>query len=220
MNNIEQDAVTTPAEPTVETESAPVEQETTDAQPSQEESPVEGNLPEKKVSESVPYDRFSEVNSEKQRLAEENAWLRSQQVQAPVEQTPELDPDSARAVNRMVEQKIEERRIREFIAKHGAELQKDPILDGTVQALMARERQAGRLFDHETVLSQAKEMLENRLKPAVKEASQTSFQEGQKIAQQKEQTSGVGNTNYKAPALDDKELSSVEFAKKHGYPII
>jgi hypothetical protein len=219
MNN-EQDAVTTPVEQTIETASAPVETETPDSQTSQEVSPVEGNLPETKVSNSVPYDRFSEVNSEKQRLAEENAWLRSQQVQAPVEQTPELDPDSARAVNIMVEQKIEERRTREFIAKHGTELQKDPILDGTVQALMARERQAGRLFDHETVLSQAKEMLEARLKPAVKEATQTGFQEGQQIAQQKEQTSGVGNTNYKAPALDDSQLSSEEYKKKYNIPVI
>jgi hypothetical protein len=215
MNN-EQDAVTTPVESTIETESAPVENETTDAQP----TPVEGNLPEKKVSESVPYDRFSEVNSEKQRLAEENAWLRSQQVQAPIEQPPTLDEESARAVDYMVEKKIEERRTREFIAKHGAELQKDPILDGTVQVLMARERKAGRLFDHETVLSQAKEMLESRLKPAVKEATQDGFQEGQKVAQQKEQTSGVGNTNYKAPQLDDSALSAAEYAKKYNIPRI
>jgi hypothetical protein len=210
-----QDAVTTPAEQPVETESAPVETQTDDAQP----TPVEGNLPEKKVSESVPYDRFSEVNSEKQRLAEENAWLRSQQVQAPVE-TPELDPDSARAVNIMVEQKIEERRTREFIAKHGAELKQDRMLDYLVRGRMDEKRRAGILFDHETELSEAKELLEARLKPAVKEATQTGFQEGQQIAQQKEQTSGVGNTNYKAPALDDSQLSSEEYKKKYNIPVI
>jgi hypothetical protein len=63
-------------------------------------------------------------------------------------------------------------------------------------------------------------MLESRLKPAVKEATQDGFQEGQKIAQQKEQTSGVGNTNYKAPQLDDSALSAAEYAKKYNIPRI
>ena len=91
-----------------------------------------------------------------------------------------VDPAFLRKVAKLSWSEDGPKLAREFLAKHGSELQKDLILDGTVQTLMARERQAGRMFDHETVLNQAKEMLEARLKPAVKEASQSGFTEGQK----------------------------------------
>ena len=192
--DLQQDAVNQPADTTAPTESAPVENNETNSQPD-EGTPVESNQPETKVSPSVPYDRFSEVNAEKQRLAEEVAWLRSQQAPAQSEEQPDLDPTVVPAVQRIANQMYEQRKTQEFLAKHQRELTEDPILDGTVLSLMNKERNAGRIFDHETVLSQAKEMLEKRIKPAVKEANQTGFEEGQGIAQKKEQTAGVGNTN-------------------------
>jgi hypothetical protein len=90
-----QDAVTTPAEQPVVTESAPVRQQDDNTQPEETGTPVESNQPENNViDKSVPYDRFHEVNSEKQRLAEENEWLRSQVAPpAPAADIVPLDPD-------------------------------------------------------------------------------------------------------------------------------
>jgi len=218
-----QDAVTQPAEQTAPAESAPAEKKDTDSQPTEksEGQPADASIePEKKVSESVPYDRFSEVNAEKQRLAEENAYLKSQMAPAPAvgADIPDLDPDSARAVDFRVRAAITQDRTNQFISKHGEELTKDPILAGTVGQLINREAGAGKSVDHESLLQEAKKMLEERIKPVVTEAKKEAFAEGTNIAKQKEQLGEMGSSNYREPEVDDKDLSAAELAKKYNIP--
>jgi hypothetical protein len=216
-----EDAVTQPAEQTAPIESAPIENEAADTQPTEEESQVEGNQPEKQVSESVPYDRFHEVNTKAKTLAEENAWLRSQMAAPdPMTNTPQLDPESEAGVRAVARQEWDEIQRQSFLNKHGAELSKDPILAGTVRELIARENAQGRMADRESVLAQAKEMLDKSIKPVVKEAQTTAFREGQEKAILKGQTGAVGSTSYKEPSLDDSQLSAEEMRKKFNVPRI
>ena len=211
-----EDAVITPAEQTVETESAPVENQDANIQP-EEESPVESNQPETKVSESVPYDRFHSVNSEKARLAEENAWLKSQMstTPAPLENTPYLDPESEAGVRAVARQEWDEMERQKFISKHKAELDNNLPLAGTVRELIARENAMGKMADRESILEQAKKILGETIKPAVKVAQSEGFKEGQQKAIEKGQTGAVGSTSYKEPVLDDSALSASEFANKY-----
>ncbi len=68
-------AVEKQAEETAPEAPAPSEEKTVDAQPQEPkvETPVESTQPEKKVSESVPYERFKQVNDEKERYKEQLA---------------------------------------------------------------------------------------------------------------------------------------------------
>lgn len=214
-----EDAVQTPTEPTVETESAPVEEKTATPQ-SEVEAPVESNQPEEKVSESVPYDRFHEVNSKAKRLEEENAWLKSQATPPvePMANVPQLDPDSEAGVRAVARQEWDEMERQKFVNKHDAELNNNPILAGTIRELIARENKVGRLADRETVYAQAKKMLDENIKPVVKSAQTEGFKEGQQKAIEKTQTGAVGSTSYKEPETDDSELSASDYAKKHNIP--
>ena len=70
-----EDAVTTPAEQTVETESAPVENQDANIQSEETETPVESNQPEEEISGSVQK-RFHSYSNKVKSLTEENEWLR------------------------------------------------------------------------------------------------------------------------------------------------
>ena len=220
-----QEAASQPAEETAPAESAPVEEKTDDSLP-QKEAEVESSQPEKKVSESVPYDRFSEVNSEKKRLAEENAWLRSQVAPAQTASAPEipsLDPESDVAVRAAARDEFsrqwEARKEQEFVSRH-PELNEDKVLAGTTSTLIREANRQGRHLDQEVALTQAKKLLEEKIKPVQKEANQEGFKEGQDVARKKEQLGEVGSSNYREPEVDDNDLSAAEFRKKHNIPII
>ena len=212
-----QEAVKKDAEQTATTESAPEEKKDVVSQPTEAEAPVESNQPDAKVSESVPYDRFHSVNSEKARLAEENAWLRSQNTPTEVD-SPGLDPESEKAVRATARKEWDEMQRQLFVDKHKAELSNDPILAGTVRELIARENAQGRLADRESVLEQAKKMLDETRKPVAKEAQAKGFQEGQQKAILKNQSGAPGSTSYKEPQLDDSSLSAEELRKKFNVP--
>lgn len=217
----EKDAVTQPAEQTVVTESAPVENQDANIQSEETEAPVESNQPDAKVSESVPYDRFHEVNSKARLLEEENQWLRSQVTQpAQTTETPQLDPESEAGVRAVARQEWDEMQRQSFVNKHQAELNSNPILAGTVRELIARENAVGRIADRESILTQAKAMLEETMKPVVKKVQTEAFNEGQSKAVEKSQAGAVGSTSYKELEIDDKQLSSAELAKKYNVPRI
>lgn len=213
-----EDAVTQPAEQTAQTESAPVETNGTATPQESADTTVE---PENKVSESVPYDRFKEVNSKAKTLEEENAWLKSQMNPQPVEpmaNVPQLDPDSEVAVRATARQEWDEMERQKFVSKHNAELTNDPILAGTIRELIARENKAGRMADREQVYEQAKKMLDEKIKPVATKAQTEGFKEGQEKAVQKTQAGAVGNPGYKEPEQDDSQLSAAELAKKYDIP--
>lgn len=216
-----QDAVNQPAEQTVETESAPVENQDNNTQSEETESPVESNQPDNVIDKSVPYNRFHEVNSEKQRLAEENAFLRSQVAPpAPMADVPQLDPDSEAGVRAVARQEWDEMNRQNFINKYGNELKTNKPLDTIVRGLISQNSGPGRVIDREGILADAKKMLEETMKPAVKVAQTEGFKEGQDKAVLKGQTGAVGSTSYKEPVLDDKQLSASELAKKYNVPRI
>ena len=215
------EAVEEKVEETTPVESAPTEENTVDPQPAEEvEAPVESTQPANKVSDSVPYDRFQEVNSKAKSLEEENAYLKSQQ-QAPAatsEAVPELDPDAERGVRSVARQEWDEMERRKFVQKHKSELDSNLPLAGTVRELIARENAAGRLADRDSIMTQAKKILKET--PVVKEAQTAGFEEGQKKAVLKNQTGAVGSTNFKEPEVDDSALSTEEFRKKYNVPRI
>jgi hypothetical protein len=216
-----QDAVTTPAEQTVETESAPVEQQDTNTQSEETETPVESNQPVDEVSEkNVPYNRFHEVNSEKQRLAEENAFLRSQVAPPVQEDEAVFDTATEAGVRATARKEWDEMNRQSFINKYGKELQANKPLDTLVKGLIVENSGIGRVIDREGLLNQAKEILAQQIKPVVKQAQSEGFKEGQEKAILKGQTGAVGSTSYKEPAVDDSALSAEEFRKKFNVPRI
>lgn len=212
-----QDAVNTTPEQTDGTESAPVEQETADAS----QAPVDESNQPKKVSESVPYERFKEVNGRLKEL--EDIVAKSQAPTNPStserleNNMPELDPDSARAVEAIVEQRIEAYRAAEFARKHADEL-KDPILYSRVAGIIRESNAKNQAIDQEEALSQAKKEIEARLAPQVKDAKSEGFTEGQEIAQQKQKLGAVGDVNKVSPKVDPSQLSAKEYAEYFGLP--
>lgn len=169
---------------------------------------------------------YIEAQSKMTQLAQEKSFYEklSERVdrvpaQAPADE-PSLDPESEQAVRAAARREWDEMERQKFISKHGEELNENPILAGTVRELIARENNAGRFADRESVLQQAKEMLEKQTKPVVKEAQAQGFKEAQQKAQLKNQAGAVGNTNYKEPVLDDSSLSAEELRKKFNVPRI
>lgn len=218
--NEQQDAVTQPAEQPAPVESAPTENKEADTQPTPADASIE---PENKVSESVPYPRFQEVNSKAKQLEEENAWLRSQMAPAQTvsaqEEPADLDSASDLAVRIRARQEFENIKAMEFESKH-PELKEDRVLAATVKDLIAEARANRQYLDQEVALSRAQNMLAEKTKPIVKEAQTQGFEEGKNIAKQKEQLGQVGNSNYKAPEVSDEQMPAAEFAKKHQLPRI
>lgn len=171
---------------------------------------------------------YIEAQSKMTQLAQEKSILEkmtervSERVServAPVEEAS-FEPETEQAVRAAARKEWDEMERQKFLAKHGEELKENPVLAGTVRELIARENNAGRFADRESVLQQAKEMLEKQIKPVVKEAQTQGFKEAQQKAQLKNQAGAVGNTNYKEPVLDDSSLSAEELRKKFNVPRI
>lgn len=221
---MEQD-VNTPAEPTVETESSPVEEATpvaeqaADTQPTPADESVE---PEKKVSEAVPYERFAEVNQELKELREKSAYLEAMQqekaqAQTPAIEVPDLDEASAMAVDKIVNRRLEERITADFERKNKDFF--DDRFNRTAFAAIVEEKIAKNVgyIDREEALREAKELIDSRLKKETTQAKETGVEEGQKIAEQKQQSVAVGESGT-IPKTSEEELSPAEFAKLNNIP--
>lgn len=221
---MEQEDVNQVAEQTVATESSPVT-ETAPAveQPAEAQTaPAEESLgTEKTVSEHVPYDRFAEVNAKAKALEERNAYLEAMQQQAqaqPVQSDiPELDEQSAMAVDHIVNKRLEERLSAEFERKN-----KDVLSDRLVKTAfeaVVREKMEKRVpyIDRDEALKEAQELIDSRLKKQQVQAKESGVEEGQKLAEQKQQLAPVGETG-KFEEKSDDQLSAAEFAKKYGIP--
>jgi CTP synthase (UTP-ammonia lyase) len=222
---MEQADVNTPAEPTVVTESSPVEETTTveeKATDTQITPADESVVPEKKVSETVPYERFSEVNAELKELRERSAYLEAMQqekaqAQAPAIEVPDLDEASAMAVDRIVNQRLEERVSADFERKHKEDLSDRLVKTAYMAVVQEKMDKKVPYIDREESLREAKELIDSRLKKETIQAKETGVEEGQKIAEQKQQSVAVGEAGA-IPKTDPEELSAVEFAKLNNIP--
>jgi len=215
------DVLETVEETTEDTSSVP-EQTTNEPQ----EAPVDESIDtEEKVSPSVPYERFKEVNEKYKTLEEQVNQLIANQsnVQTPQYQEPisELDPEAARAVRheatQIARQMIEQTKQAEFDAKHSKEFKADPLLEAAFMVEFNKARSEGRYFDRDLALEQAKSTLEARLRPAQEKAKQEGLKEGQDIAKTKQQLGAVGEPG-KQPQADPNSLSAAEFAKLNNIP--
>jgi hypothetical protein len=227
----EQEAVIEPAEPTVETESAPVESsqdvETTETSSSQEEQSADTTVGPKKVSETVPYERFKEVNSklndpefiaQKARemgIVQEQAQPTSDYV-APVEMANEMfDSETVAGVRQLIAQERENERAQDFVEKHGSELQENRLLAAVVKDIIRENNQSGKRIDQFKALELARKEVEKITSPQVTQAKAEGEQEGREIANKKEMLGAIGGTAGKQ-ALDESVLSSKEYAEYKG----
>lgn len=219
----EQDAVNTPVETTTPTESAPVETgaeapETADTQIAPADASIE---PERKVSESVPYERFKKVNDrmdDPDFIARRAMELGIIPAPAPYQQemtntVPELDPESASAVRMLVAEERELERAAEFAERHAKDLE-NPFIRDRVRGLIVEANRGGRRMDQFKALEQAKQEFSQLVKPEVEQG----VQEGQELGRKKLEASAVGTTTTPAEKVDDSQLSASEFAAKHGIP--
>jgi hypothetical protein len=172
---------------------------------------------EKSYQELQP--KFTRTAQEK---AELERILQSSQ-QTPAEVTPDLDPEVVPALDKWYSdrrnkeiQAGEIARAREFKAKHADELT-DPVLDGTVLRLMQEARQNQTYLDQEDALAQAKKLLDERIKPQVREAQIQGEKEAMGIAQKRAEFGKIGETT-KSQKMNPDELSADEFAKYFNIP--
>lgn len=214
---MEQEAVQTPAEETAPIESAPVEIETTDAQ----STPVEeSSQPENKVSESVPYERFKEVNSKLSdpefiaKKAMEMGLMGQPAEYTPVETTGEdyFDETTTNGVMALAKQAVREELIAEQ-TKQWIKAHADDLRDRAVDALTKDLIRQG--VDRDEALSEAKKELEGRKTSVRKEALTEGVQEGQQLANKKAQMGAIG-TSGSSDKVDLSTLSAEEYAKYMG----
>jgi hypothetical protein len=204
----EKEAVETPAEETAETESAPVEEKTADAPKESADTTVE---PENKVSDSVPYSRFKEVNDELRRLKEAQPVVDDF---VPTQETSDNPFDEATTTGvvtlaeKVAERAYEKKEAQRWVNQHADEL-KDRAVDALTRDLI---RQG---FDRDTALSEAQKELGDRVNSTRKEALTEGVKEGQELARSKDQMGAIGTTGSSSK-IDPNTLPSDEFAKFHG----
>jgi len=212
----QEETVIKPAEETAPAESVPAETKPVDTQTTPADALIE---PEKKVSESVPYDRFKEVNDRQN----DPEFIRQKAmemglIQPQVEETPSgdvpFDEDTMKGLDTVLSTKLrrelEVRDAQQFVKIHAEDL-KDPIVDSRTKDLI-REG-----VDREQALKQAKEELKSRIDPQIKEAKSAGVQEGQVLANKKEANGAIGLPGS-TDKVDPNNLPASEFAKFHGLP--
>jgi len=219
------DVKQTTVEETTETDSSPVEAAETpiveDEQTveNSEETPASESTEPEKVDKDVFLDRLNK-EIEKRKTLEAKIEALSQRS-APQEDVPELDPDAAKAVEHLFNQKIEaklaEQKVSEFRSKHGAKLAKDEVLSIAVEREMRKQSQEGHIIDPEKALQDAEALLNERFKPAQEQAKAEGVKEGQDVAKLKQQLNAVGNT-AKVEDKDESQLSAAELAQKYNIP--
>lgn len=211
-----ENAVTTPVEETTPTESAPVETKTDDAQPVEPttESPVEGNQPEKTVSETVPYERFKQVNDELRELKQQQTAAQPEVYVPPVETednpfdevtTSGVMTLAEKAAKKAANDTWEEKEATKWVKEHAVDL-KDRAVDSLTRDLI---RQG---LDRDDALKEAKKDIEGRASVVRKEALTEGVQEGQQLANKKNQMGAVGTTGA-TDKVDLEKLSADELEK-------
>lgn len=209
---------------------APEGESTQDEQVASTEDTTEANPPEDSNSDKgdeLILGKFkSQADLEKsyQELERETTRLRQQKPQAPQEQpqipdsgtnNPEyFDKETQDSLERWYSQKREAEKVAEFRRKHADDL-KDPLLDGAVRRIIADANSQGLYKDQEEALAEAKQMLDERTKPQVREAKNEGFEEGAEIARKKQQA-GAGGGSKAKEKVDPDSLSAAEFAEIHG----
>lgn len=188
-----------------------------------EQSPPE--TAEDKDEEMIPVSRYKELQSKFTRTAQENAELRKfyEQNQEAETAYPDLDPESAKAVLKLVREeqrkaatKAEVEKAKRFAEKHAEELQ-DPVLSGTVMRLISEAQASGNYLDQEDALSQAKQLLDARIKPQAEKAKKEGLVQGTDLAQKRAELGKVGDTPT-SQKLDPNELTADEYAKYFNLP--
>ncbi|MHB8483667.1 MAG: hypothetical protein ACYDBV_13215, partial [Nitrospiria bacterium] len=91
----------------------------------------------------------------------------------------------------------------------------DPVLRGTITAVIQEENKQGRYISQEDALARANSLLSEKVKPQVKQAESVGFNEGQDLARAKEKMGAIGDTTTAAPPMDEDKLSAAEYAKLH-----
>lgn len=225
----EQEVVNEVAEPTVQADSTPAEdvaeatpvEEPTEQPAKTQETPVDESVDtEKKVSEAVPYERFSEKAQEAKELKERNAYLEAMQqektVQPPTD-VPRLDEQSELAVEQIINSRLEQRVDDDFKRAHKDDLS-DRLVETAYEAVI-REKMAKKVpyIDREESLKEAKKLIDSRLKKEVTQAKDEGIEEGNKIAEQKAQNAPVG-VSGKNPEVDATQLSAADYAAKMNIP--
>ena len=169
------------------------------------------------------YDSVEDLESSYEELQSKFTKNRQAQQSPVTEQKPvrtaqanPFDEETTRGVSNIVERALLNKEAQDFERKNSKVLE-DPILHGTVARLMQQARESGNYLNQEVALSQAQSMLDERLKPATKEAAAKGVAEGKEIAKKKEQAQPVGQTG-KHQEVDPAKMSSEDFAKHMNIP--
>ena len=158
--------------------------------------------------------KFTKQRQSEKTTQQEDESQQTQQV--PLENTVGFESETQSALDSWYGQRRESERALEFRTKHKDELQ-DPILKGAVNQLIADANAQGNYKDREEALTEAKEMLNQRLQAGTQTAKKKRLQEGQELALAKQHAGTVGEGRKEEPINDD-QLSSAEFAKKYNLP--
>jgi hypothetical protein len=211
--HMDEDVKSASVEETADSTSSVEEPQTTDTQ----ETPVVSDDTER-VSKAVPYERFKEVNDQVKELKDMVAAMsQPQQRQEVQEDYPDLDPDSAKAVQRQARQVYEQQEQARFESRYAKDFDKDPLLKGAFLVEVQNKMAKGEYIDRETVLEQAKQTLEERLNSRSQVAKEAGVKEGQDIAKTKQQLAAVGET-AKQPEVDPDKMTASELAKHMNIP--
>jgi len=213
---MDQETVENPVEQTIETESVPVEQETTEIDV---EAPASETTSTSKVSETVPYDRFREVNEEKARAIAEAQELRELIAASKVEpeEVADLDQASRNAVRKEALGLLAEQKMSEFLGKNRANLDKSPLLDAAFRREMALQQAQGKMINPETAYENAERIVNDEISARASIARTEGLEEGKDVAKTKQQLGAVGETG-KQPEFDLNSLSSTEMEKHLNLP--
>jgi len=195
-----------------------VKEESSQKTTSEQETPADASIgTEEEVKGPVPYERVQELSKKNRELRDRNEFLEGQAEEQPEplkppmsNEIPQLDPDSEAAVNVA----WEKRKAAEFAQKHEKEL-KDPVLAGTTLQIIRRANAEGKVIDQEAALSQAKKILDERVKPQANQAKQEGVEEGKEVTRKKEQAQAIGDTK-EHPEIDENKLNAEEWAKHKG----
>jgi hypothetical protein len=158
------------------------------------------------------------LKKEKERSAylEAMAQDKTQAQEAPID-VPELDEASAMAVDKIVNQRLESRIEADFQRKHKEDLSDRLVKTAYESVIREKMDKKAPYIDREESLKEAKSLIESRLKKEKTEAKNDGVEEGQKLAEQKQQSVAVGQAG-KTPKVDEKDLSPEEYAKVHNLP--
>jgi hypothetical protein len=211
----EQEGELNTAEQTVETTPPVVEEQAISAA---ETSPA-GESTEPDKTNEIVQKRVNELNDKYRSdgYVYQEALKRGFIAQQQSDPTPELDPDSQKAVQAQARMVYEQQEQARFETKHAKDFVGDPLLKASYLLEVNESMAKGQYIDREAALENAKSTLEARLKPATEAAKKEGVEEGRDIAKTKQQLGAVGETG-KQPEVNPDTLSSAELAKHYNIP--